>query len=232
MIRIAVCDAAAVSLENTVSMIEKWSKQMGIQMKLFAFDNGDALISRNESLHMDIIFLDIIMPLLNGMDVAKEIRQQDAVVNIIFLTSTPEFALESYDVKARGYLVKPVSYDRLKELLDDCSNSFGIEEENLVLKTESGYQKIYYRDIEYIEAQNKKIIVYLCNGKSVRATQTLRSFESNLNDGKLELVDAMPQTQESGHGFGTQSIRYMTEKLKGNCQFVADEQYFILRIVL
>lgn len=49
---------------------------------------------------------------------------------------------------------------------------------------------------------------------------------------KPKLVDGMPQTKESGHGFGTQSIRYMTEKLKGNCQFVTDEQYFILRVVL
>lgn len=182
MIRIAVCDDNAVSLRDAVSMIEKWSEQNGIQIELYSFDNGDALIAQNETLRMDIIFMDIIMPLLNGMDTAKEIRQQDTAVNIIFLSSSPDFALESYDVKARGYLLKPVSYDRINELLDDCSRSFDIEPKNLVLKTEFGYQKIYYRDIEYIEAQNKKIIVYMRSGKSVRTTQTLRSFESKLNN--------------------------------------------------
>lgn len=54
----------------------------------------------------------------------------------------------------------------------------------------------------------------------------------NTYDGKQRLVDGMPQTKERGHGFGTQSIRYMTEKLKGNCQFVTEGQYFILRVVL
>lgn len=182
MIRIAVCDDDDISLQNAVSMIEKWSEQNGIQVGLFTFDNGDALIARNAALRMDIIFLDIVMPLLNGMDAAKEIRQQDTAVNIIFLTSTPEYALESYDVKARGYLLKPVSYDRMKELLDDCCRNLDTEPGNLLLKTETGYQKIYYRDIEYIEAQNKKIIVYMRSGRSVRTTQTLRSFESNLNE--------------------------------------------------
>lgn len=182
MLRIAVCDDDQVSLHNTVSIIENWSKQQGIQLEIAAFENGDELIARKESLRMDIIFLDIIMPLVNGMDVAKEIRQHDTEVTIIFLTSTPEFALESYDVKARGYLMKPVSYDRVKELLDDCSRSLETEPENLVLKTEFGYQKIYYCDIEYIEAQNKKVIIYTRDGKCVRTTQTLRSFESELSD--------------------------------------------------
>lgn len=50
--------------------------------------------------------------------------------------------------------------------------------------------------------------------------------------GKLELIDGMPQTNEPGHGFGTKSIRYVTEKLKGKCDFSISEEYFILRIVL
>ena len=55
-----------------------------------------------------IILLDILMPLLNGMDTARELRQYDKTVKIIFLTSSPEFALESYDVKAYSYLLKPM----------------------------------------------------------------------------------------------------------------------------
>lgn len=56
---------------------------------------------------MDIILLDIVMPLLNGMDTARELRAQDTAVKIIFLTSSPEFALESYEVRAQDYLLKP-----------------------------------------------------------------------------------------------------------------------------
>ena len=59
------------------------------------------------------------MPLLNGMDAARELRQRDKSVKIIFLTSSPEFALESYEVKAQGYVLKPIAYDKLKKLLDE-----------------------------------------------------------------------------------------------------------------
>ena len=182
MIRIAVCDDDAEFLQNTVSTIEEWSKQSGIQVEILSFDSGDDLIAQNTICRMDIIFLDIIMPLLNGMETAKELRKTDTAVNIIFLTSSPEFALESYDVKASGYLLKPVSYDKLEELLDDCTRSFDKEPKNIVLKTKFGYQKLYYHDIEYIEAQNKIITFYMRNGKKVETTELLRSFESKLND--------------------------------------------------
>lgn len=182
MIRIAICDDDAAFLQSTVTLIEKWSNESGVSNEIFTFDNGDDLIAKNAVCHMDIIVLDIVMPLLNGMETAKEIRQKDKGVHIIFLTSAPEFALESYDVRARGYLLKPVIYNKLKELLDECCRCLEEEPKNLILKTEFGYQKIYYREIEYIEAQNKIIVFYMQNGKCIETTETLRSFESRLND--------------------------------------------------
>lgn len=181
MIRIAVCDDDAEFLENVVSLIEDWSMQSRIPVDIFRFENGDDLIIQNTIRRMDIIFLDIIMPLFSGMETAKELRKSDTAVNIIFLTSSPEFALESYDVKARGYLLKPVVENKLKELLYDCSHDLE-EAKNLVLKTKFGYQKLYYQDIEYIEAQNKVVIFYTRNGRKIEATETLRYFEKKLND--------------------------------------------------
>lgn len=181
MLRIAVCDDEKNALKNTVSMIEKWSQQREVTVEICEFDNGDDLLNENMIHHMDIILLDIIMPLFNGMDTAKEIRQSDTAVHIVFLTSSPEFALESYEVKAKGYLLKPIVYDKLMELLDDCSHDFDTESEHLVLKTKFGYQKLYYKDIEYIEAQNKVITFYMRNEKNIKTTETLRSFESKLN---------------------------------------------------
>lgn len=182
MLRIAICDDNEDFMKDAVCLLEKWAEETGIQVKIFSFNNGDDLITQNALHRMDIIFLDIIMPLLNGMETAKELRISDPVVNIIFLTSSPEFALESYEVKARGYLLKPVSYGKLKAVLDDCSYSCEVESKNLVLKTKFGYQKLYYRDIEYLEAQNKKIIFYMRNGKNIETTETLSSFVSRLND--------------------------------------------------
>lgn len=177
MIRIAVCDDSPDFLQVAVSMIERWSEQSGMPAEIYCFENGDELLAKNVVVRMDIIFLDIIMPLLTGIDTAKELRRSDNAVKIIFLTSSAEFALDSYEVKAQGYLLKPVVYEKIKETLDECSHSFDSEPKNIVLKTISGYQKVYYHDIEYAEAQNKRVIFYLRTGKTVEAVDPLYFFE-------------------------------------------------------
>ena len=118
MLRIGVCDDDKEFLQRLVQMIHIWSDHSGIPTELYPFDNGDELISKNAAFRMDIILLDIVMPLLNGMDTARELRAQDTAVKIIFLTSSPEFALESYEVRAQDYLLKPITYERLRRALE------------------------------------------------------------------------------------------------------------------
>lgn len=132
------------------------------------------------SARLDIIFLDIMMPLLSGMDTAREIRQRDKAVKIVFLTSSPEYALESYSVKASGYILKPVSDEKLSEVLNDCNAALKEEPEHLLLKSIHGYHKIYLHVIEYIEAQNKRVVFFLKSGQSLMITEPLYSFENKL----------------------------------------------------
>ena len=180
MMRIAVCDDNADFLLSEITMIEKWSEQSGIPVEIYRFDNGDSLIAKNASVGMDIIFLDIIMPLQNGMETAKELRRLDNAVKIVFLTSSPEFALESYEVKAQDYLLKPVSYDRLREALDACCQMLCAEPKNMVLKTSFGFQKLYFGDVEYAEAQNKRVVFHLRTGREVDTPEPLHSLEDKL----------------------------------------------------
>lgn len=177
MIQIAVCDDDISCINEAVEMIETWSKDSSIPVEIHSFDNGDELIKKNDHIHMDIIFLDIVMPLLNGIDTAKELRQKDKTVKIIFLTSSPEYALKSYSVKAHDYLLKPITYMKIKEVLDECSSPFNQEAENIVIKTTIGYQKLYFHDIEYLEAQNRKVFFYMQNGKLVETNEPFYSFE-------------------------------------------------------
>lgn len=108
MIKIAICDDDALCLQSTKEAVSKWAFQYNIQVTVEVFDNGDRLLEHCLREHTDILLLDIMMPLLNGMDAAHEIRDYDQHVRIIFFTSSPEFAIDSYDVKASGYLLKPL----------------------------------------------------------------------------------------------------------------------------
>lgn len=182
MIRIAVCDDSMEFLQQIACMVEQWSEQSEMPVELYRFTNGDELLTKNAVIHMDIIFLDIIMPLQNGIDTAKELRQSDDAVKIIFLTSSPEFALDSYEVKACGYLLKPVAYEKVKETLNECSHAFETEPKHIVLKTAFGYQKLYFCEIEYVEAQNKKVVFYLRTGEAVEALTSLHLLEDKLTE--------------------------------------------------
>lgn len=180
MIRIAVCDDNPEFLQRIACMVEKWAAQSEIPVELYRFTDGDGLLAKNAVMHMDIVFLDIIMPLQNGIDTAKELRQSDNAVKIVFLTSSPEFALDSYEVKAQGYLLKPVTYEKVRETLEECSRTLETEPKHIVLKTAFGYQKLYFRDMEYAEAQNKRIVFYLRTGETVEVPATLHSLEDGL----------------------------------------------------
>ncbi len=184
MLRVAICDDDIGCMIDTKHMLESWSAVTSSKLEIDCFDNGDSLIRESSSSPYDIIFLDIIMPLLNGMDTAKELRDMDKTVKIIFLTSSPEFALQSYSVKATDYCIKPVAYEKLKEVMDYCTAFNQQEPENLTLKTVGGFQKIYLHDIEYMEAQNKRVLFFLKSGQVIEVIEPLYTFETSLSDSR------------------------------------------------
>ena len=180
MLRIGLCDDDKGYMEELTDMVRQWAKENKLKIELFSCDNGDKLLAQSNASHMDIVILDIVMPLLNGMDTARELRAQDTAVKLIFLTSSPEFALESYEVRAQDYLLKPVSYDRLREALDACCQMLCAEPKNMVLKTSFGFQKLYFGDVEYAEAQNKRVVFHLRTGREVDTPEPLHSLEDKL----------------------------------------------------
>lgn len=180
MLRVGLCDDDKGYMEELTDMVRQWAKENKLKIELFSCDNGDKLLAQSAASHMDIVILDIVMPLLNGMDTARELRAQDTAVKLIFLTSSPEFALESYEVRAQDYLLKPVSYDRLRETLDACCQMLCAEPKNMVLKTSFGFQKLYFGDVEYAEAQNKRVVFHLRTGREVDTPEPLHSLEDKL----------------------------------------------------
>lgn len=180
MIKIAVCDDNLLCLNQTKQSIDKWAQEKNLPVTVFSFDNGDVLLDRYRIGKIDIVLMDIMMPILDGMETAREIRKNDSAVKIIFLTSSPEFAVESYDVKASGYLLKPIKYDKLCNVLNDCVQSLRKEPDNIAVRTVLGYQKIYLNNIECIEAQNKKVVFNLNDGSSREALDTISNYAETL----------------------------------------------------
>lgn len=165
--KIAVCDDEISFVDNTCSLLEHWAKERNISLSLYRFSDGDALLRAHRSEMMDLIFLDVLMPFLNGIDTAKELRSEDPAVPIIFLSSAKEYAVDSYEVKAFQYLVKPLNEKHLWAVLDDFFKNFYTQREIVVLHTQVGFCRIFVEDIDYLEAQNKHVVAYLSNGTSI-----------------------------------------------------------------
>ena len=114
MLQLALCDDSIDELSNMVKLINLYRTSRNFSCEYAVFSNGfDLLSALEKGKRFDIYYLDIIMPGFSGIDVAKEIRSFDKTAPIIFFTSSTEFALESYAVKAINYVQKPISKEKL-----------------------------------------------------------------------------------------------------------------------
>lgn len=180
MFEIIICDDDDTCLRETNELVNIWSNEISAPVSIKAMSNVDKLIEYCGKNSPDVILLDIMMPFINGMDAAKEIRGKNTTSKIIFLTSSPEFAIESYDVEAAGYLLKPVNEARLFALLNKCLNEANRPMDSITLHTISGYQNVYLHNIEYLEAQNKKVIIALNDRSRLETASTLSFYEKQL----------------------------------------------------
>ena len=179
MIRIAICDDNPSFLSQTKFMIDHWDEcPQNVITDLF--EDGDSLLAAHSKKPFDIILLDIVMPLLNGMEAAREIREFDNNVKLIFLTSSVEFAIESYSVKATNYLLKPVNPSALFSCLEEVIADFEKSSKSIIIKGTDGFHRILLSDIEYIESQNKAIVFVSIKSKKITSKDPLYSYENLL----------------------------------------------------
>ena len=104
---LALCDDDITELSRLISLLEDYGAQREISVTYEAFHNATELIEALGKRRFDLLLLDILMPGLTGIEAAKEIRQTGSQLPIIFLTSSREFAVESYRVSAEDYIMKP-----------------------------------------------------------------------------------------------------------------------------
>ena len=180
MVKIALCDDDSRCLKDLEKLIKKWLDANSARADVVTFSDGDALLTACKSIPFDIIFLDVMMPLLNGLDTARELRTAHVSSKIIFLSSSPEFALESYEVKATNYLVKPPTYLSVGNTLRDCLSDFENEHQGIIVKVGTGYQQLSTREIELVEAHNKYVTFFMTDGREIKVSEPLYSFEERL----------------------------------------------------
>lgn len=176
--RIAVCDDEEKYINDIAARIYK---QLGENdLTLHTFSDGHELLDTADVKPYDLVFLDIEMPAMDGITLAKELRKKNSSTYIVFLTGHVEYAIEGYEVNALRYLTKPVQEDKLNDVL-----AYVIKEKQsrkqLVIKTDGEEIRIDAADIIYMEAQNKYVMIYTTKGEYL-VRYNLADFEEELKD--------------------------------------------------
>ena len=134
----------------------------------------ELLAAVERDVRFDILFLDILMPGENGIEAAEEIRNYDSNVKIIFLTSSPEFAVQSYRVGAYFYLLKPLREEHFFLLMDSVLEACRKEQsDGLVLRCKSGVTRIELKRLEYCEVLHRTLFFHLDSGKVLESPGSL-----------------------------------------------------------
>lgn len=149
-----------------------------VEVEIAAFSSSDAALAHwNERGEPDITLLDIIMPVMTGIELAAKLREDEYRGQIIFLTTSNEYAAESYQVNALGYLLKPIKKDALHRLLH-AANASPLEDAAFFsVKQNKGLRKVLFRDFLYVEVANHRLFFHLAEGVIVKAYAPLSAYE-------------------------------------------------------
>lgn len=210
MFKVAICDDCPKFLSHLEQAIIQWEEKPH-DLRVEGFTNGDALIASHMASPFDVIFLDMIMPLLNGIEAAQEIRAFDQNVKIIFLTSSAEYAVESYKVKAWNYLLKPVESQILHQHLNALLKEQNESARSILVKCKSIVHRVELSRIECLEAQNKHTLFALSDGTTIESIELMGHYEDKLtlSDGffkchrsyivNLNLIDSYTNSEIRTH---------------------------------
>ncbi len=158
MLRIALCDDNKRYTDALKNVITEYSDKKGIDIEIKAFSDGKEIVEAREK--FDIIFLDIEMEDMNGMDTAKHIRQHDMNVPIVYVTSYSDYWRSAYQVHAFQFIVKPFKRSEIYGVLDDYFKLIhDAKEEQIRLISDDGMLSVRVNDIYYFYIKKKKEIM-------------------------------------------------------------------------
>lgn len=182
--RIAVCDDDPMELQKITSTLLQYAAlhQKEADIAVYAYPDGDSLLGGAKRLGgFSLMILDILMPGMNGMELAREIRDGGDPGKIIFLTSSPEYAVDSYRVGAFYYLLKPFLQEELFSILHKALHAIGEERgSSIMLKQGAKLTKVELRELIYVESANHNVLFHIKSIDVISSFGSLNDYENTL----------------------------------------------------
>ncbi len=161
MLNIALCDDESIVVDELQALLQEYEKTARQLLSIHKFPSGESLLQTVNEGQYDVIFMDIKMEQLDGIETAKKVRTVDESVFLIFVSSLPDYVFDVFDVNARGFLVKPVDKEKLFSLLDKIiskiKNNTG---KTLTVLFNGAVTKIPLTKIHYCEVRDHSLFIY------------------------------------------------------------------------
>lgn len=170
---IAICDDERECSNAVVKLLQEYMTPRHMNYDIYQFSDGESLVEAyKRKIHFDLIFLDIFMGTLDGIDTATEIRKLGGTAEIVFLTTSRDFAVESYRVSALSYLLKPARKEEFHEVMEKFLGKYRpvkVQVEDCIFAVS---------DLVYAESFDKKLFLHFLDG----STQGVRARFEDLID--------------------------------------------------
>lgn len=164
MIRIAICDDNQIQLDLLNDILLEYVADRRLNAQVCQYNDGNSLLKAARESSFDIYILDMIMPGANGLEVASTLRLMKDDGKIIFLTSSVEYAVKSYDVKAFYYMVKPLDTGKLCSILDDALKTERLKGDFISIRCNNNDMSILVDDVVYVDIIKRCPTYHLADG--------------------------------------------------------------------
>ena len=179
--RIAVVDDNITDAEFVHGILDNWAELRQANIQAEVFPSAEAFLFRYaEDKEWDILLLDIEMGTMDGVTMAKRVRQDNEAVQIVFITGYSDYIAEGYEVAALHYLMKPVNQEKLLTVLDRALEKRKQEERCLNLESYGEMVRLPFYEIRYLDVHQNYVTVHAKQDYTVK--RTLGDFEKELDD--------------------------------------------------
>lgn len=178
-ISIAICDALEREQLNLVQMLQHYGKAHGLEITVDTISSGEELLSLWTPDRWDLIFLDIYMRDLSGVEIARRIRQKDRNCILVFATTSQDHGIIGHELRISDYLVKPFQQQNVDSVMDWILQDQAPRLRTLRLYVNWNEVEIRLRDITYIEIREHTALIHL-NGQTISPRRSMESLEEEL----------------------------------------------------
>lgn len=182
MIRIGICDDEKYMSDSIRAMVSAFFREKNIEIIILQFSGGEELLRYDKQI--DILFLDIQMKGIDGVETARKLRRLNFKGFLIFITVLKEMVFQSFEVQPYDYLVKPVEEQYFEKMMERLLASIkNAREENLLVQKRYESRIVPIGDIVFCEIIDRKIYLHLVSSEVVDYYERIENLEKKLNHG-------------------------------------------------